>query len=80
MPIFSNHSDIVHPRVFSKGDLVLIYDHDQAMLGVRKFESLWYGPYIIKIVLSKGAYMLVDMEGNELKEPCNGIYLKQYYA
>ena len=24
--------------------------------------------------------MLVDMEGNELKEPHNGLYLKQYYA
>ena len=50
------------------------------MLGVEKFEPLWYGPYIIKSVLSKGAYMLVDMEGNELKEPRNGLYLKGYYA
>ena len=39
------------------------------MLGVEKFEALLYGPYIIKSVLSKGACMLVDMEGNELKEP-----------
>ena len=36
MPTFSNDSDIVHLRVFSEGDLVLIYDQDQATFGVRK--------------------------------------------
>ena len=46
----------VRPRVFSEGDLVLIYDQDKDTLGVGKFEPLWYGPYIISKVLQKGAY------------------------
>ena len=29
---------------------------------------------------SKGAYELVDYEGNRLARPRNGLYLKQYYA
>ena len=38
------------------------------------------GPYIVKHVLEKGAYELVDYEGMALAEPRNGLYLKKYYA
>jgi hypothetical protein len=31
-------------------------------------------------MLQKGAYELVDYDGIPLKEPCNGLYLKKYYA
>ena len=65
---------------FSEGDLVLVYDQDKDALGVGKFESLWYGPYIILKVLQKGAYELVDYEGNKLVRARNGLYLKQYFA
>lgn len=41
---------------------------------------MWYNPYIIKFVLKKGAYELVDFEGNVLVQPKNGLYLKKYYA
>jgi hypothetical protein len=68
------------PRIFSEGDLVLVYDHDKDPLGVRKFKPMWFGPFIIKEVLKKGAYHLVDFEGNALAEPRNGIYLKKYYS
>jgi predicted RNA polymerase sigma factor len=37
----------VKPRVFSEGDLVLLYDQDRDMLGAGKFESMWRGPYIV---------------------------------
>ena len=70
----------VKPRVFSKGDLVLVYAQEKDFIGARKFKSMWYGPFIIKKVLKKGAYTLVDFEGNELAEPRNGLYLKRYYA
>jgi hypothetical protein len=30
------------PPVFSKGDLVLVYDQDHDTLGVGKFESIWH--------------------------------------
>ena len=70
----------VKPRVFSEGDLVLVYAQEKDALGAGKFKSMWYGPYIVKKVLKKGAYTSVDFEGNELPEPRNGLYLKKYYA
>ena len=39
-----------------------------------------HGPYVVKCVLEKGAYDLVDYEGTTLEEPRNGLYLKKYYA
>jgi hypothetical protein len=47
------------------------------MLGVRKFEAMWRGPYIVKQVLEKGAYELVAYDGIPLSEPRNGLYLKK---
>eukprot|EP00253_Pinus_taeda_P011100 PITA_11100 len=38
----------VKPRVFSKGDLVLLYDQESDKLGAGKFQSLWMGTYIVK--------------------------------
>jgi hypothetical protein len=38
----------VKPCVFSKGDLILLYEQDRDMLGARKFEAMWRGPYIIR--------------------------------
>jgi hypothetical protein len=67
------------PQVFSEGDLVLVYDQDKNPLGVGKFKPMWFRPFIMKEVLKKGAYHLVDFEGNSLAEPRNGLYLKKYY-
>jgi hypothetical protein len=69
----------VHPRIFSKGDLVLVYDQDKDSLEAGKFKPMWFGPFIVKEVLRKGAYHLVEFEGNVLAEPRNGLYLKKYY-
>ena len=66
----------VRPRTFSEGDLVLVYDQDKDAMWVEKFEPLWYGPYVISKVLEKGAYELVDYEGNKLARTHNGLYLK----
>ena len=70
----------VKPRVFSEGDLVLLYDQESDKLGAGKFKSLWMGPYIVKSVLAKGAYELVDYDEIPLAQPRNGLYLKRYYA
>eukprot|EP00253_Pinus_taeda_P004649 PITA_04649 len=59
----------VKPCVFSEGDLVLLYDQDFDKLGVGKFEQLWMGPYIVKWVLTKGAYELVDYYEIPLSQP-----------
>lgn len=70
----------IKPRIFSKGDLVMVYDQKNDTLGAKKFVSMWLGPYIVKHMLGKGTYELVDYEGNALKEPRNRLYLKRYYA
>ena len=70
----------VHPSIFSEGDLILVYDQVSDALGAGKFVMMWHGPYIVKRVLNRGSYELQDFEGGCLKEPCNGLYLKKYYA
>jgi hypothetical protein len=49
-------------------------------LGVGKFKPMWFVLFIVKEVLEKGTYHLVDFEGNYLVEPRNGLYLKKYYS
>eukprot|EP00253_Pinus_taeda_P030452 PITA_30452 len=70
----------VNPCSFVEGDLVLLYDQANDKLGAGKLEPMWHGPYIVKRVLQKGAYELIDYEGNPLDMPRNGLYLKKYYA
>lgn len=70
----------VTPRNFSEGDLVLVYDQANDKLGVGKFVPMWHGPYVVKRKLEKGAYELVDFDGDSLGKPRNGLYLKRYYA
>lgn len=70
----------VQPHIFSAGDLVLLYDQEDNVIGTRKFEPLWHGPYTVKIFLAKGAYALVDYDGIPLAQPRNGLYPKRYYA
>eukprot|EP00253_Pinus_taeda_P020079 PITA_20079 len=76
----SHFDQLVSPRAFSEGDLVLLYAQANDKLGVGKFKTMWHGPYIVKCILQKGAYELIDYEGNPLDKPRNGIYLKKYYA
>ena len=70
----------VHPRRFSEGDMVLLWDQAKEPLGAGNFNPMWHGPYMVKSVLEKGAYELVDYEGTALVDPRNGLYLKIYYA
>ena len=70
----------IHPRRFSEGDLVLLWDQSKEPLGAGKFNPMWRGPYIVKHVLENGTYELVDYEGTSLAEPRKWLYLKKYYA
>ena len=40
----------VKPRIFSEGELVLLWDHDKEPLGAGKFRSMWLGPYVVSKV------------------------------
>jgi hypothetical protein len=70
----------IRPWIFFEGDLVLVYDQDKDPLEAGKFKPMWFRPFIIKEVLKKGTYCLVDFEGNALAEPRNGLYLQKYYS
>jgi hypothetical protein len=78
--IKAQYNKHVKPCIFSKVDLVLLYEQDWDMLGDGKFEAMWRGPYIVRRVLEKGAYELVDYDSIPFNEPRNGLYLKKYYA
>eukprot|EP00253_Pinus_taeda_P027652 PITA_27652 len=73
----THFDNTVNPRSFIEGDLVLLYYQANDKLGVGKFEPMWHGPYIVKRVLQKRAYELIDYEGNPLDKPRNGLYLKK---
>ena len=66
----------IHPRRFSEGELVLLWDQAKELLGAGKFNPMWHGPYVVKHVLEKGTYELVDYEGIALVDPRNGLYQK----
>ena len=68
------------PRIFLEGDLVLLYDQEVDKIGAGKFEPLWMGTYIVKRVLEKCAYELVDYDWIPLLQARNEFYLKRYYA
>ena len=76
----SHYESHVHPCTFSEGDLVLIYNQTNDKLGKGKFDSMWYGPYVIHRCLNKGVYVLADSGSHLLKNPRNGLYLKRLYA
>eukprot|EP00253_Pinus_taeda_P035042 PITA_35042 len=59
----------VHPCYFIEGDFVLLYDQPNEKLGAGKFKAMWHGTYIVKCVLQKRAYELIDYEGNPLDKP-----------
>eukprot|EP00253_Pinus_taeda_P015219 PITA_15219 len=71
---------LVSPHALSEGDLVLLYNQANDKLGTGNFEPMWHGAYIVKRVLQKGAYELIDYEGNPLDKPRNELYLNEYYA
>ena len=79
-PVKVQYDKSIHPRNFSEGDLVLLWDQAKEPLGVGNFNPMWHGPYMVKHVLEKGTYELVDYEGTALVVPRNGLYLKKYYA
>ena len=76
----AQYNKSIHPRAFSEGYLVLLWDKPKEPLGAGKFNPMWRGPYVVKCVLEKGVYELVDYEGTALAKPRNGLYLKKYYV
>ena len=78
--IEEQYDRLVQHRVFNEGYPILKYDQKHEKLGKEKFESMWYGPYVVSKVLEKGAYELAYYDGIPFGKPHNGLYLKIYYA
>ena len=76
----AHYESHVHPRTFSEGNMVLVYDQPNDKLGKGKFESMWYGPYVIHRFLGKGVYTLIDSDEQLLENYRNGLYLKIFYV
>ena len=76
------YAQAVHPKVFTKGQLVLrTVEHVRRNLPrPSKFAPKWKGPYIIKEAHDSGYYYLSKEDGTVLEDPINGKWLKQYYA
>jgi hypothetical protein len=74
------YDNFVYPWLYTKGELVLLYDQTKEPLGAGKFKPMWHGLYIVRRVLEKRAYELEYYEGTMLAKLENGLYLKIYYA
>ena len=62
------------------GQLVLkrIFPHQEEYKG--KFSPNWQGPYMVRKVLSGGALILSEMDGEEWPKPINSDAVKRYYV
>ena len=54
----AQYDKYVRPHRYSEGDLVFLYDQASEPLGAGKFNPMFNGPYIVRLVLEKGAYEL----------------------
>ena len=69
----------VKPEKIKAGNMVLKQSRVIVFDPRGKFRSNWEGPYLVKIVLPKGATRISDLEWNEFTEPVNLDHLKKYY-
>ena len=69
----------VKPEKIKEGELVLKHTKPLLTDPRGKFKPSWEGPYLVKKLLSKGAVILSDLEGNEFRNPINLEKLKKYF-
>jgi len=51
----------------------VVYDQAHEILGGKKFEPLWKGPYIVKKCLGNKEYIMECPKGDIIPNPCNKI-------
>ncbi|XP_027156685.1 uncharacterized protein K02A2.6-like [Coffea eugenioides] len=69
----------VKPRLFEVGDKVLkriLPMQDEAK---GKFAPNWQGPFIVKKVLSRGALILMEIDGQVFPQPINANMCKKFF-
>jgi len=65
----NQYDNSIQPHTLAEGDVFLVYDQYHDKMGAGNLEPMWHGPYIIKRVLHRGAYELVDYDRLSLGEP-----------
>ena len=71
----------IKENTFYYGDMVLSWDDTKEHKGKHgKFDSLWFGPFIVLKLLEKNTFILQTLEGEELSNPVNGRFLKHFYS
>ena len=58
----------------------MVYDQENDKIGKGKFVPKLFVPLIVKKMLKRGAYELVNYDGEPLSKIRNGLYLKKYFA
>jgi len=69
----------VKDRGVREGDLALKEIIEPIWDPRGKFKPNWSGPYIVKKILSDGATVLTDLDGEEMARPVNLDRLKKFY-
>lgn len=63
---------------FEIGEKVLLYEAWREKQWSEKLQEKWKGPYVIHEKLLNGSYRLKELNGQVLKTPQNGKWLKKY--
>ena len=58
-------------RILEEGDLVLKVLKDETFDPRQKMKPRWFGPFIIKKIMSGGATRIMDLDGEEMLHPIN---------
>ncbi|XP_074346201.1 uncharacterized protein LOC141684969 [Apium graveolens] len=69
----------VKARSLKVDDLVLRDSAASQPIVSGKFKPTWEGPYRVSKVISAGTYELAHLDGQPIKNACNGIHLKKFY-
>jgi hypothetical protein len=78
--IARQYAKSVIERRFRVNDLVLRSTAHIKHRPQRKWTPNWEGPYVVKEVLPRNAYRLINADGVELSDPINALHLKKFYT
>lgn len=76
---FDKHKHIRKDKL-KVGDMVLLYDGTMDKALGKKLQFPWLGPYVIREVLSTGAYKLRELDGSVLQNSYSAARLKPFFS
>ena len=66
------------PRNLKEEDLVLKVLRDETFDIRRKMKPRWFGPFIIKKIMSRGATRIIDLDGEKMLCPIKMDRLRRH--